>query len=46
VLFRASFVAFPLLALTILISNQIKSRRGLQHALGAAHHDSTSAPLA
>jgi hypothetical protein len=46
VLFWARFVAFPVLALIILLSIQIKSRRGLQQALGEAHYDSTSAPLA
>jgi hypothetical protein len=46
VLFWARFVAFPVLALIILLAIQIKSRRGLQQALGEAHYDSTSAPLA
>jgi len=46
VLFWARFVAFPVLALIILLAIQIKSRRGLQQALGEAHYDSTNAPLA
>ena len=46
VLFWARFVAFPVLALIILLAIQIKSRRGLQQALGEAHYDSTTAPLA
>ena len=40
------FVGAPVLALIILLSIQIKSRRGLQQALGEAHYDSTTAPLA
>jgi hypothetical protein len=46
VLFWARFVAFPVLALIILLAIQIKSRRGLQQALGEAHYDATTAPLA
>lgn len=46
VLFWARFVAFPVLALIILLAIQVKSRRGLQQALGEANYDSTSAPLA
>jgi hypothetical protein len=45
VLFWARFVAFPALALIILLSIQVKSRRGLQQALGEANYDST-APIA
>lgn len=46
VLFWARFVAFPVLAVIILLAIQVKSRRGLQQALGEANYDSTSAPLA
>ena len=46
VLFWARFVAFPALALIILLSIQVKSRRGLQQALGEANYDSPSAPIA
>ena len=46
VLFWARFVAFPALALIILLSIQVKSRRGLQQALGEANYDSPSAPMA
>ena len=45
VLFWARFVAFPALALLILLVIQVKSRRGLQQALGEAHYDSTTAPM-
>ncbi|MGB7156839.1 MAG: hypothetical protein WBD40_02160 [Tepidisphaeraceae bacterium] len=45
VLFWARFVGFPVLALIILLSIQVRSRRGLQQALGEAHYDSTNAPL-
>lgn len=40
------FVGAPLLALIILLVIQVKSRRGLQQALGEASYDTTSAPLA
>jgi hypothetical protein len=40
------FVALPVVALIILLSIQVKSRRGLQQALGEANYDSTGAPLA
>ncbi len=46
VLFWARFVAFPVLALIILLAIQVKSRRGLQQALGEANYDSSNAPLA
>jgi hypothetical protein len=46
VLFWARFVAFPAVALIILLSIQIKSRRGLQQALGEANYDSPNAPIA
>ncbi len=46
VLFWARFVAFPVLALIILLSIQVRSRRGLQQALGEANYDGPSAPLA
>ena len=46
VLFWARFVAFPVLALIILLVIQVKSRRGLQQALGEANYESPSAPLA
>ncbi|HEV2292749.1 MAG TPA: hypothetical protein VGR35_02775 [Tepidisphaeraceae bacterium] len=46
VLFWARFVGLPVLALIILLVIQVKSRRGLQQALGEANYDSTSAPLA
>lgn len=46
VLFWARFVAFPALALIILLSIQIKSRRGLQQALGEANYESPNAPIA
>ena len=46
VLFWARFVAFPVVALIILLTIQVKSRRGLQQALGEANYDSPAAPLA
>ena len=46
VLFWARFVGFPVLALIILLSIQVKSRRGLQQALGEANYDSPSTPIA
>jgi hypothetical protein len=46
VLFWARFVAFPAVALIILLSIQIKSRRGLQQALGEANYESPSSPIA
>jgi hypothetical protein len=45
VLFWARFVAFPALALLILLVVQVKSRRGLQQALGEAHYDAATAPM-
>jgi len=47
VLFWARFVAFPVLSLIILLSIQVRSRRGLQQALGEANYDGPSTtPLA
>ena len=45
VLFWARYVGFPVLALVILLSIQVKSLRGLQQALGEANYDAT-APIA
>jgi hypothetical protein len=46
VLFWARFVAFPALALIILLAIQVKSRRGLQQALGEANYDASTTPIA
>jgi hypothetical protein len=46
VLYWARFVAFPIAALIVLLSIQVKSRRGLQQALGEANYSATTAPLA
>jgi len=44
-LFWARFVAFPAIALIMLLVIQVKSRRGLQQALGEASYESSSAAL-
>ena len=40
------FVGAPVIALIILLAIQVKSRRGLQQALGEATYDSATAPIA